>query len=372
MADQSTPLPLTRESVQAAHKLIEPYIHKTPVLTNTTLNQLASTPRTEAELAGTEWAGHAPAKPVLRFWFKCENFQKIGAFKARGAFHAIERLKQEPGWADGGGRERGVVTHSSGNHAQALSLAAHTSRIPAHIIMPTSSSPAKIAATRTYGAQIHFSGPTAPEREAVTATIQSQTGAVLIPPYDHPHIILGQGTAALELLSQVPRETHLNAIITPCGGGGLLSGTALACSGGENTDTFVFGAEPSLDAADDCRRGLATGSRVKTVPATRTIADGLRTPVGKIPWSIIHDRALVRAVYAVGEADIKRAMRLVWERMKIVVEPSAVVGLAAALYNEEFRALVEREGGEAGWDLGVVFSGGNVSLEMMGALFAEA
>jgi threonine dehydratase len=114
MADSSTALPLTRASVQAAHKLIEPYIHKTPVLTNSTLDHLASTPRTDAELAGTEWAGRTPAKPVLRFWFKCENFQKVGAFKARGAFHAIERLKQEPGWAEGGGRERGVVTHSSG------------------------------------------------------------------------------------------------------------------------------------------------------------------------------------------------------------------------------------------------------------------
>ncbi|KAK4121092.1 tryptophan synthase beta subunit-like PLP-dependent enzyme [Parathielavia appendiculata] len=366
MADQSTALPLTRESVQAAHKLIEPYIHKTPVLTNATLNRLASTPRTEAELEGTEWAGRAPAKPVLRFWFKCENFQKIGAFKARGAFHAIERLKQEPGWAERGGRERGVVTHSSGNHAQALSLAALTSSIPAHIIMPSTSSPAKIAATRSYGAHITFSGPTAPEREAVTSQILSQTNAAFIPPYDHPYIILGQGTAALELLSQTP--TPLDAIITPCGGGGLLSGTALACEG---TRTLVFGAEPSLDGADDCRRGLLSHARVETVPAARTIADGLRTPVGKIPWSIIHDRGLVRAVYAVSEDEIRKAMRLVWERMKIVVEPSAVVGLAAALYNEEFRAMVERDGGKAGWDLGVVFSGGNVSLEMMGKLFAE-
>jgi threonine dehydratase len=120
MADPSTAPPLTRESVQAAHKLIDPYIHKTPVLTNSTLNRLASTPRTAAELEGTEWAGRTPAKPVLRFWFKCENFQKVGAFKARGAFHAIERLKQEPGWAEGGGRERGVVTHSSGESTYTL------------------------------------------------------------------------------------------------------------------------------------------------------------------------------------------------------------------------------------------------------------
>ena len=174
MADPSTAPPLTRASVQAAHELIKPYIHETPVLTNSTLNRLASTPRTPAELEGTEWAGRTPSKPVIRFWFKCENFQKIGAFKARGAFHAIERLKQEPGWVEGGGRERGVVTHSSGeppclpfsslfhlvfkfsilttpgNHAQALSLAASLSSIPAHIIMPTISTPSKIAATRSY------------------------------------------------------------------------------------------------------------------------------------------------------------------------------------------------------------------------------
>ncbi|KAG7288583.1 hypothetical protein NEMBOFW57_004936 [Staphylotrichum longicolle] len=370
MADPSTAPPLTRASVEAAHKLIAPFIHKTPVLTSSTLNRIASTPRDPAELEGTEWAGRTPAKPVLRFWFKCENYQKIGAFKARGAFHAIERLKQEPGWAEAGGREKGVVTHSSGNHAQALSLAALTSSLPCHIIMPSNSSPAKIAATRTYGAHISFSGPTAPEREALTASVISQTGARLVPPYDHPDIILGAGTAALELQSQLPSSTQLDAVITPCGGGGLLSGTALACSSSpfpppssttpQKKKIHVFGAEPShLHLTDDCARGLALGRRIPAVPASDTIADGLRTPVGEIPWSIIHDRKLVRGVYTASEAEIKRALRLVYERMKVVVEPSAVVGLAVALFNEEFRAMVEREGGEEGWDLGVVFSGGN-------------
>ncbi|AEO55942.1 hypothetical protein MYCTH_2133058, partial [Thermothelomyces thermophilus ATCC 42464] len=184
MADPSTAPPLTRASVEAAHKLIEPYIHKTPVLTNSTLDRLASTPRTEAELAGTVWAGRTPAKPVLRFWFKCENFQRVGAFKARGAFHAIERLKQEPGWAEAGGREKGVVTHSSGNHAQALSLAARESGITAHIVMPSTSAAPKIAATRGYGASVTFSGPTAPEREAAAAAVIARTGARLVPPYD--------------------------------------------------------------------------------------------------------------------------------------------------------------------------------------------
>ncbi|GAB1313913.1 hypothetical protein MFIFM68171_04123 [Madurella fahalii] len=378
MADPSTAPPLTRASVQAALKLIKPYIHQTPVLTNATLDRLASTPRTAAELEGTEWAGRTPAKPVLRFWFKCENFQKVGAFKARGAFHAIERLKQEPGWAENGGREKGVVTHSSGNHAQALSLASLTSSIPCHIVSPSNSSPPKLAAVRdTYRASLTFSGPTHPEREAATAQVIAATGARFVPPYNHPDIILGQGTAALELQSQLAATSAgaadddkgavtLKGIITPCGGGGLLSGTALACEG---TGISVFGAEPSFEGADDGKRGFYAGKRVEAVKTT-TIADGLRTPVGEIPWSIIYERKLVRGMYSVSEDDIRKALRLVWERMKIVVEPSAVVGLAVALYNEDFRTMVEQEGGEKGWDLGVVFSGGNVDLNALGSLFA--
>ena len=321
MADASTELPLTRASVEAAHKLIEPYIHKTPVLTNSTLNRIASTPQTAASLEGTEYAGRTPATPTIRFWFKCENLQKIGAFKARGAFHAIERLKQEPGWASDGGQAKGVVTHSSGNHAQALALAAQLSSLPAHIIMPSTSIPTKIAAVRAYGAHITFSGPTAPEREAVTAQVQAATGARLIPPYNHPHIVLGQGTAGLELqaqfraLSPAPAKEHLDAVITPLGGGGLLSGTALAFS---TSPTAVFGAEPTFEGANDGQRGLAQGARIAAVKST-TIADGLRTPVGEIPWGIIHERKLVRGVYGVGEDEIRRAMKLVWERMKIGV-----------------------------------------------------
>ena len=232
--------------------------------------------------------------------------------------------------------------------------------------MPSISPPPKIAATRGYGATITFSGPTAPEREALTAQIISQTNARLIPPYNHPHIILGAGTAALELQSQLPKGSSLNAIITPCSGGGLLSGTALACEG---TGIAVFGAEPSFQGADDGRRGFAAGERVTSV-TTLTIADGLRTPVGEIPWGIIYEQRLVKGMYAVSEEEIRRALRLVYERMKIVVEPSAVVGLAVALFNEEFRGMVEREGGEEGWDLGVVFSGGNIDLDKLGELIA--
>ncbi|KAK4200702.1 putative serine racemase [Triangularia verruculosa] len=357
----TTSSPLTLASVQQAHELIKPFIHLTPVLTSTYLNTLASTPQTPSALSNTEWSSRPPSSPVLRLHFKCENLQRIGAFKARGAFHAIARLKQSPDFDP----SRGVVTHSSGNHAQALSLAAKTSQIPAYIVMPSISNPSKVAATKGYGAQITFSGPTAPEREAAAQKIISSTGATLIPPYDHPDIICGQGTAALELLSQVPVPLH--AIITPCGGGGLLSGTALACS---EIKTKVFGAEPSFEGADDGRRGYYAGKRVESVKSL-TIGDGLRTPLGKIPWSIIYTRKLVDGMYSVTEDQIKAAMRLVYERLKLVVEPSAVVGLAVALYNEDFRKMVEEEAGKEGWDLGVVFSGGNVSLSALGDLLKE-
>ncbi|KAJ7447948.1 IlvA, threonine dehydratase [Mycena galericulata] len=381
MADPSTSPPLTRASVQEALKLIEPYIHKTPVLTNTTLSKLASTPRTLAELeGGTPWAGRTPAKPLIRFWFKCENFQRIGAFKIRGAFHAIERLKRDPTWADNGGREKGVVTHSSGNHAQALALAARENNIPAYIVMPTISAAPKIAATKGYGAHVIFSGSTSVEREAAAAKVIHDTGARLVPPYDHPDIILGQGTLGLELQEQVssalatspssdltpPSGRALNAIIAPCGGGGMLAGVGLSCEG---TGIRVFGAEPSHEGADDCTRGYYAGTRIASVTSL-TIADGLRTPVGVYPWSVIYERRLVSGMYSVSESEIVAALRLVYERCKLVVEPSAVVGLAVALYNEDFRAMVEREAGEEGWDLGIVFSGGNVSLEALGKLFS--
>ncbi|KAB5554652.1 putative pyridoxal-phosphate dependent enzyme [Coniochaeta sp. 2T2.1] len=369
MADPTTSPPLTRPSVVAAHALIKPYVHRTPVLTNSYINDLASTPQSASTLEGTRWQGRrTAAKPKLRLWFKCENFQKIGAFKARGAFHAIERMKQEPGWEEGGGRGRGVVTHSSGNHAQALSLAARTNNIKAYIVMPTISAPPKIAATRDYGAEIIFSGSTSVEREAVTEKVIADTGARLVPPYDHPDIVLGQGTLGLELQEQVVElgcSKGLDAIVAPCGGGGMLSGVALSAEG---TGIRVFGSEPEFGGADDGMRGYYSGQRVEKV-SSLTIADGLRTPVGRVPWGIIYERKLVSGFYNVTEEEIKRALRLVYERMKIVVEPSAVVPLAVALYNEDFREMVEREAGEEGWDLGVVFSGGNVELGALGKLF---
>lgn len=259
--------------------------------------------------------------------------------------------------------------------------------------MPTISTPSKIAATQGYGAHVYFSGSTSEEREAVVADVIKETGAVLVPPYDHPDIILGQGTMALELEAQVKEMVEkdaslsvhtrrpnghvngdadmtsrdhevgkLDAVIAPTGGGGMLSGIATALAG---TGTLVFGAEPSFEGADDARRSLASGTRVMKV-SSLTVADGLRTPVGEIPWGVISDRAKVRGVYAVSEGQILRAMRLVLERMKVVVEPSAVVGLAVCLFDEGFRGRVEREGG---WDVGVVFSGGNVGVEALGGLF---
>ncbi|KAL8848712.1 MAG: hypothetical protein Q9221_006256 [Calogaya cf. arnoldii] len=264
--------------------------------------------------------------------------------------------------------------------------------------MPTISTPSKIAATKDYGAEVIFSGSTSQEREAMVEDVIKRTGALLIPPYDHPNIILGQGTMALELELQVKelieenthlsvhrgdlshikgehvasgssntksgtslerRHGQLDAVIAPLGGGGMLAGIATALSG---TGTKVFGAEPSFQGADDGRRGLAANQRVITVK-TLTIADGLRTPVGEINWTIINDKSRVQGVFAVTEEQILSAMKLVMERMKVFVEPSAVVGLAVCLYNEEFRKLVEEEGGEEGWDIGVILSGGNTTLE---------
>ncbi|EPE09914.1 pyridoxal-phosphate dependent enzyme [Ophiostoma piceae UAMH 11346] len=405
MADISTCPPLTRASVVAAHDIIRPFVHRTPVLTNRTLDSIASTPQkleTPQDSSSTAPAP-APANPTFRLWFKCENLQRIGAFKARGAFHAVERLKMEPGWEEAGGFAKGVVTHSSGNHAQALALAAKTAGMPAHIVMPKISAPPKVAATRGYGANVIFSGSTAVEREAVAADVIAKTGARLVPPYDHPDIILGQGTVGLELQEQVAEakanaptsvaggvsptgllyapttrtsdETSdaaaaspaLDAIVAPCGGGGLLSGIVLSAQG---TGVRVFGAEPQLDGADDCRRGLAQGKRIEAV-STLTIADGLRTPVGVYNFKILSGEQGVDGVYSVTEDEIKAALRLLLERLKVVVEPSSAVPLAVILFNEEFRRRVEEEAGPKGWDVGVVLSGGNISLEAFGKLFAE-
>lgn len=259
--------------------------------------------------------------------------------------------------------------------------------------MPTISTPSKIAGTKSHGANVIFSGSTSDEREAVVADVIKETGAILVPPYDHPDIILGQGTLALELQEQVDElvyKSHgdapsgttngtgnangvnsaskpaLDAVIAPIGGGGMLSGVATALHG---TGIHVFGAEPSFEGANDAQRGLAAGSRITKVK-TLTIADGLRTPVGEIPWSVISDKRKLRGVYSVSEEQIKAAMRLLIERVKVVVEPSAAVPLAVCLFDEGFRRIVEQEGGEKGWNVGVVLSGGNTTVEAISKLFA--
>jgi threonine dehydratase len=308
---------------------------------------------------------------------------------------------------------------SPGNHAQALALAASTFSVPGYIVMPTISTPSKIAGTRHYTKHIIFSGSTSQEREAKVEEVIKETGAILVPPYNHPDIILGQGTTALELQEQyrelVKSDTgadgivvngelgtdpatpgrneitsqwskgnghqeatrQLDAVIAPLGGGGLLSGVATYFSdpsGSQTRKTLVFGAEPSFQGGDDARRGLAAGKRIDTVK-TLTVADGLRTPVGIINWEVVKDKSKVEGVYAVTEEQIKAAMRLVLERMKLFVEPSGCVGLAVVLYDEAFREMVaqkqQEEGGSRAWDVGVVFSGGNTTVEAISRLFGN-
>ncbi|KAK1810589.1 hypothetical protein LTR12_015027 [Friedmanniomyces endolithicus] len=390
MTDVTRCPPLTRQSVVEAHARIRPYIHRTPVATCETISQVASTPQAErcphtgpntaAEPAPHEHgvtgdSAGCTARPRVKLFFKCENQQRIGAFKARGAFHALGRLIEQDGLDNV--KRKGVVTHSSGNHAQALALAAKTHGIPAHIVMPTISTPSKIAGTKSHGANVIFSGSTSVEREAVVADVMEKTGATLVPPYDHPDIILGQGTQALELEEQVegllevepavgvPGRKRLDAVIAPIGGGGMLSGICTALQG---TGIRVFGAEPRFEGANDAEEGLRQGKRVESVK-TLTIADGLRTPVGEIPWSIISDKSKLAGIYSVTEEQIKAALRLAMERAKLFIEPSAAVPLAVMLYNEEFRKLVEREAGEEGWNVGIILSGGNTTMEAIAKLF---
>ncbi len=259
-----------------------------------------------------------------------------------------------------------------------MALAAKTHGVPAHIVMPTISTPSKIAGTQSLGANVIFSGSTSDEREAVVRDVIERTGATLVPPYDHPNIILGAGTQALELEQQVAdllaaepdlglsNKHKLDAVIAPIGGGGMLSGIATALHG---TGIKVFGAEPNFEGANDAELGLKQGTRIEKVK-TLTIADGLRNPVGKIPWSIISDKSKLEGIYSVNEEQIKAALKLLMERAKLFVEPSAAVSLAVVLYNEEFRRVVQQRAGREGWNIGVVLSGGNTTVEAISKLFA--
>jgi threonine dehydratase len=310
----------TLTEIQAAAKRIRGVVHQTPVLTCETLDALAG----------------------RSIHFKCENLQKTGSFKYRGATNALRKLDDETA-------SRGVVTHSSGNHAQALALAAKVRGVPATIVMPRTAAVVKKQAVLGYGGTVIECEPTLAAREATAQEIVARTGGTLIPPFDHPDVIAGQGTAALELLDDVP---HLDAIIAPVGGGGMLSGFCIAGKG-LNENLLVYGAEPV--EADDAARSKAGGIWVPQT-APNTIADGLMTSLGQLTWPIIRDR--VDGIFTVTEAEIIAAMRLVWERMKLVIEPSAAVGVAVVL-SDEFRAMYGLK------HVGVVLCGGNVSLDKL-------
>ncbi|ETN41369.1 uncharacterized protein HMPREF1541_03304 [Cyphellophora europaea CBS 101466] len=385
MADPSTCPPLTPASIAAAHAKIAPYIHRTPLLTSKTLDKIASSPNPRAYLTDNppigskngDQSSNTVATPRLRLHFKAENQQRIGAFKARGAFHALMRLNETMG-LDELRRRGGVITHSSGNHAQALALAAHVFGVPSCIVMPGISTPSKILGTKEYATEVVFSGSTSVERVEKVKEMQARSsgeGAVLVPPYDHPDIVLGQGTVGLEMGEQFvegrgkdEEKKELDLVVAPIGGGGLLGGIATWFS---DKPTKVVGAEPSFQGADDARRGLVERKRIESVKSL-TIADGLRTPVGVVNWGIVSDKEKLEAVYAVSEEEIKMAMRLVWERMKCVVEPSGCVALATVLFNEEFRKWIAEQQKEGEfWDVGVVFSGGNTTMKAVAALFGE-
>ncbi len=304
--------------IRAAHARIAPHLHRTPVITCETMDALAG----------------------RSLFFKCENLQKGGAFKARGATNAIFQLPEEVA-------AEGVVTHSSGNHAQAVAMAARSRGIPACVVMPRNSLAVKVRAVRGYGAEVVFCEPNDRSRAETAERVIAERGGTLIPSYDHPHIIAGQGTAALELLDQVD---GLGAVVTPVGGGGLLSGTSVAAKG-VAPRARIFGAEPT--GADDAARSLAAG-RLIPLERAETVADGLRTGLGKLTWAIIRDH--VEDIITVEDEDAVAAMRLVYERAKLVIEPSSAVAVAAVL-SEGFKALTGLE------RVGVVISGGNADLD---------
>jgi len=309
---------LDLDRIGAAHERIRARIHRTPVLTSERLN----------------------AASGASLFFKCENFQKIGAFKARGATNAVFAL-------DDATARRGVATHSSGNHGAAVARAARLRGVPAHIVMPSNSAKVKIRAIEGYGAQVVFCEPTENAREVTCAEVIKKTGATLIHSFENEHVIAGQGTAAVELLEDVP---ELDVIICPVGGGGLLSGTAIAAKS-MRPQIKVIAVEPAN--ADDAAQSFRAGRRLVTEKKF-TIADGLRTNVGERTFPII--RRYVDDIVTVSEQAIVSAMRTIWETMKIVIEPSAAVPYAAILENK-----IDVNGKRAG----IILTGGNVDLDAL-------
>ncbi len=310
--------PPTINDIKAAHQRIKPYIHRTPVLTSQAINQMCGS----------------------ALFFKCENFQKAGAFKIRGATNAVQLLSGEEA-------AKGVATHSSGNHGAALALAARSRGIPAQVVMPENSSEIKKRAIAGYGAKVILCESTLAGREQALAEVVETTGATFIHPFNDARIIAGQGTVALELLEEVP---DLDIVIAPVGGGGLLSGTALAVAA-RSPETKVIAAEP--EEADDAYRSFQQGTLIPLTDSN-TIADGLRTSLGDLTFAIIQSH--VSEIITVSEEAIIEAMRLIWERMKLIIEPSAAVPLAVLLANWE---MFER------LKIGLILSGGNLDLDQL-------
>ncbi|MCX8054734.1 MAG: pyridoxal-phosphate dependent enzyme [Ignavibacteria bacterium] len=302
--------------IREAHERIKPFVHRTPVLTSSYLNSLLG----------------------CEIFFKCENFQKVGAFKFRGATNALLSATAEE-------LRNGVATHSSGNHAQALALAAKMLGTKATIIMPNNSPSVKKNAVAGYGADIILCEPTLESRESTLREFVNQSGALFVHPYDNFNIICGQGTAALELIDEVGT---LDAVIAPVGGGGLLSGTSIAVKS-LLPKAKVYGAEPS--GADDAARSMREGSRITQI-VPNTVADGLRTTLSELTFSII--RQNVDDIITIDDDKIISSMRLIWERMKIIVEPSSATALAAVIAEKDRLA---------GSRIGIILSGGNVDLD---------
>jgi threonine dehydratase len=324
-APQKQAVPISLESIRQAAERIAPWAHRTPVMTSTALD----------------------AHCGMSVFLKCENFQRVGAFKFRGAMNAVLQLGEAE-------RKCGVITHSSGNHAQALALAGNLLGVPVTVVMPRTAPAVKRAATEGYGARIVLCEPTFASRESTVAAEIERTGMVLIHPFDDWNIIAGQGTSALELLDQAG---PLDLVLCPVGGGGLLSGTALAVKG-LSPRTKVEGVEPSK--ADDARRSLEAGS-IQTTDDPQTIADGLRTTsLGERTFAVLSRH--VDRILTVTEAEILQAMRFVWERVKIVVEPSGAVPVAPLLNGS-----LQQHGPR----VGVIVSGGNVDLESFFQLLAS-
>ena len=306
------------DTIRTAYVRIRPYIHRTPVLTNSWLNDACG----------------------ASLFFKCENFQKVGAFKARGATNAVFSLADETA-------RRGVATHSSGNHGAAVARAAKLRGIPAHIVMPSNSAKVKIRAVEGYSAQVVFCEPTEESREIKCAEVMNKTGAMLIHSFENEHVIAGQGTAAMELLEDIP---NLDVIMCPVGGGGLLSGTAIVAKS-MRPQIKVIAVEP--ENADDAAQSFRAGRRLVTEKKF-TIADGLRTNVGQPNFVIIQQ--YVDDIVTVSEEAIISALRTIWETMKIVIEPSAAVPYAA---------IQEGKIDVGGKSVGIILTGGNVDLDAL-------